>query len=84
LRGAIERDGTLATDDLAARYLADELGTPVTGSIGLLVVGIEYGHIDRETADEWLEAWRDERGYYAPVERVGELLDEEEHEGNGE
>jgi len=38
----------------------------------LLVVGIEHGRIDSETADEWLETWRDERGYYAPVESVSE------------
>jgi predicted nucleic acid-binding protein len=76
LRGAVERDGTIATDDLAARRLATELDVPVTGSIGLLVLGIKREHIDSETADEWLEVWRDERGYYAPVESVTELLDE--------
>jgi len=84
LHGAIECDGTLATDDLAARRLADELGISVTGSIGLLVVGIEHGRIDRETADEWLKTWRDERGYYAPVESVDELLDGEERAENDE
>jgi predicted nucleic acid-binding protein len=84
LRGAVERNGTLATDDLAARRLADELGIPVTGSIGLLLVGIEHGRIDKETADEWLETWREERGYYAPVESVNELLDEEEPGENDE
>jgi predicted nucleic acid-binding protein len=76
LRGAVERDGTIATDDLAARRLATELDVPVTGSIGLLVLGIKREHIDSETADEWLEVWRDERGYYAPIESVTELLDE--------
>jgi predicted nucleic acid-binding protein len=76
LRGAVEHDGTVATDDLAARRLATELDMPVTGSIGLLVLGIKREHIDSETADEWLEVWRDERGYYAPVESVTELLDE--------
>ncbi|AUX09230.1 PilT domain-containing protein [Halalkaliarchaeum desulfuricum] len=76
LRGAVERDGTIATDDLAARRLATELDVPVTGSIGLLVLGVKREHIDSETADEWLEVWRDERGYYAPVESVIELLDE--------
>lgn len=76
LREAVERDGTMATDDLAARRLATELDVPVTGSIGLLVLGIKREHIDSETADEWLEVWRDERGYYAPVESVTELLDE--------
>jgi predicted nucleic acid-binding protein len=76
LRGAAEHDGTLATDDLAARRLAAELDVPVTGSIGLLVLGINRKHINSETADEWLETWRDERGYYAPVESVTELVDE--------
>lgn len=76
LLGAIEHDGTLATDDLAARRLADERSVPVTGSIGLLVVGVERGHADRETADSWLETWRDERGYYAPVDSVGDVLDD--------
>lgn len=74
LRGAVEHDGTLATDDLAARRLADDLNVPVTGSIGLLVLGVERGRIDRETADEWLDTWRDTRGYYAPVESIAEVL----------
>jgi predicted nucleic acid-binding protein len=76
LRGAVERDGTIATDDLAARRLATEMDVPVTGSIGLLVLGIKREHIDCETADGWLEVWRDERGYYAPVESVTGLLDD--------
>jgi predicted nucleic acid-binding protein len=61
LRGAAERDGTLATDDLAARRLATELDVPVTGSIGLLVLGIKREHIDSATADEWLDIWRTKR-----------------------
>lgn len=76
LRGAFEHDGTLATDDLAARRLADDHDVPVTGSIGLLVLGIERGRIDGETADEWLQTWRDTRGYYAPVESIEEIIDE--------
>lgn len=76
LRGAVEENGTLATDDLAARRLAGELDIPVTGSIGLLVLGIKREQVDAETADEWVETWRSERGYYAPVESVTELLDE--------
>ena len=76
LRGTVERDGTIATDDLAARRLATGLDVPVTGSVGLLVLGIKREHIDSETADKWIETWRDERGYYAPVESVTELLDE--------
>lgn len=78
LLGAIEHGGTLATDDLAARRVADQRDVPVTGSIGLLVLGVELDHIDRNTADDWLDTWRDRRGYYAPVESVTEILDGEE------
>lgn len=77
LLAAIEHAGTLATDDLAARRVADQRGIPVTGSIGLLVLGVESGQIDRTTADEWLDTWRGRRGYYAPVDSVTEILDEE-------
>ena len=76
LRGAVDRGGTLATDDLAARRLATELDVPVTGSVGLLVLGIKREHIDSKTADEWIDVWRTARGYYAPVESVTELVDE--------
>jgi predicted nucleic acid-binding protein len=69
LRGALEHHGTLTTDDLAARRLADERDVPVTGSIGILVLGIELGHIGSETADEWLDTWREARIYCAPRRR---------------
>lgn len=75
LRGAVEYDGTIATDDLAARRLAEELGVPVTGSVGLLFIGVKHELIDVEIADEWLKTWREERGFFAPVESVTELLD---------
>jgi predicted nucleic acid-binding protein len=74
----IEHRGTLATDDLAARTVADQRDVPVTGSIGLLVLGVESGPLDRSTADEWLETWQRKRGYYAPVDSVTEILDDEE------
>lgn len=77
LRAAVEHNGTLATDDLAARDLADDHDVPVTGSIGLLVFGVEGGSIDRKTADEWLATWREVRGYYAPVESVEEIIDDQ-------
>ncbi len=74
LLGAIAREGTLATDDLAARETATERSVPVTGSVGLLVVGIHRGEIDSGTANGWLDDWRAKRGYYAPVERIEEVL----------
>jgi predicted nucleic acid-binding protein len=77
LFGAIEHSGTLATDDLAARRIADQRDVSVTGSIGLLVLGVESAQIDRGTADEWLDTWREQRGYYAPVGSVAEILGDE-------
>ena len=77
LRGAVENGGTLATDDLAARDIAGELDIPVTGSVGLLVLGIKRNRIDTAIAEEWINTWESERGYYAPVDSVSELLDEQ-------
>lgn len=71
---AILEDGTLATDDWAARQSADGRDVPKTGSIGLLVNGIVRDELSAETADEWLDVWRKERDYYAPVESVTEAL----------
>ncbi|AXG05662.1 hypothetical protein DU500_03990 [Haloplanus rubicundus] len=76
--GALEHGGTVATDDLAARRVAESREVPVTGSVGLLVLGVERGTIASETADDWLDGWRKHRGYYAPVESVKELLDDEQ------
>lgn len=77
LLAALQRDGTLATDDLAARRIADDRNRPVVGSIGVLVLGVERERLDRATADSWLDTWRDERGYYAPVESVADVLTDE-------
>jgi predicted nucleic acid-binding protein len=74
--GVLAHGGTVATDDLAARRVAESRDIPVTGSIGLLVLGVERERIDSKTADEWLDGWRKHRGYYAPVESVKELLDD--------
>lgn len=66
--------GTIATDDMAARELADVRGVPTTDSIGLLASGVHRDLLSVDTADEWLETWRNERGYYAPVESVSEVV----------
>lgn len=76
LLAAAEANGSIATDDLAARQVAKERGVPVTGSIGLLVLAVERDFIDIDTADDWLGRWRTERGYYAPVDSVRELIEE--------
>jgi len=68
LHAAIVYEGTLATDDAAARTIAKERGVPVTGSIGLLVLGIAREKIDAEAAARWLDTWQSERSYYSPVD----------------
>ena len=75
LIGAIERRGTLATDDLAARRLATDQDVATIGSIGILVRGITRGILAPEAANNQLATWRDERGYYSPVERVEDALE---------
>lgn len=75
LLAARGHDGTVATDDLAARDVASEYGIPVTGSVGLLVVGIQRDTVNISTANQWLDDWQRTRGYYAPAERLEELLD---------
>ncbi|WP_132058176.1 hypothetical protein [Halorussus amylolyticus] len=64
----------LATDDLDARRLARDCDVAVTGSVGILVDGVERDELPMDVADEWLETWR-EAGYRSPVESVTEILD---------
>jgi hypothetical protein len=33
--------------------------------------------LNGDTADEWLDTWREHRGYYAPVESVTEIVGDE-------
>lgn len=75
LRGAARRGGVVATDDAAARDVAKRRDIEVTGSIGLLAVGVRSDRIDTETANRWLERWQTERGYYSPVDLIETVLD---------
>ena len=38
--------------------------------------GLNAGHEYLDIADEWLDTWRERRGYYAPVESVTEILED--------
>ncbi len=51
-----------------------ERGVPVTGSVGLLVVGTHRGEIDASTANGWLDDWREAREYYVPLKRIKRAL----------
>lgn len=75
LISAINEEGILATDDLAARRLASSHGISVTGSVGILVLGIRRDVIDVHSANEWLTTWKETRGYFSPVDRVEEILE---------
>ncbi len=71
---AVEKEWTLATDDGAARRAANSAGINVTGSVGLLVRGVDGGDLSVQSANEWLTVWIEDRGYYAPIDRVEEVL----------
>lgn len=71
---AEQTDETLVTDDLAARRLAEDYGVEKTGSIGLLASGVVRNELSVETADDWIDVWREERDYYSPVESVSQVL----------
>ncbi|MCS6918615.1 MAG: hypothetical protein NZM28_02465 [Fimbriimonadales bacterium] len=62
----------LATDDYEARQLAVQLRIPLTGTIGLLAVGVRTGIIVSETAEQWLQQMI-QRGYHSPVKSLAEL-----------
>ena len=74
LHATIIEGGTLATDDLAARKLADQRGVPVTGSIGLLVRLVRQGVLTVDEADTVLRRWIEKSNYFSPVESVREVL----------
>lgn len=74
LHAAIAENGTLATDDLAARELADQQEVPTTDSIGLLVRLVRRGEFTIDEADAILRRWIEGSGYFSPVGSVREVL----------
>lgn len=73
LHVACEREGSLATDDRAARNAANDLDIPVTGSLGVLARAVHGGALTRDDADERLQQWI-EAGYRSPIESITEVL----------
>ena len=74
LHVAREHDGTLATDDLAARGAARTLGMPLTGSVGILVRLVLRDDLTVDEADATLSRWINEVQYHSPVESIREVL----------
>lgn len=74
LAAALQSNGIIATDDMAARELAREHDIQTTGSVGILADGVQRNELDSETADRWLSTWIQVTGYYSPIDSIEELL----------
>lgn len=68
-------DATVLSNFASSGTVARLVTIPVTGSVGVLISGIRREAIDIDPANEWLTEWREKRGYYAPVERVEDILE---------
>ena len=69
---ARSRSYAFLTDDRVARREARRLGVPLSGTIGMLKLLVDEGHISLEEADKALRqmiAW----GYHSPVQSLDEL-----------
>ncbi len=70
---AISRGLTFATDDLAARRLAQVREVPLTGTCGILVALVRSDALALAEANAMLEAMI-QRGYRSPVDRLDDLV----------
>lgn len=71
---AHNRHGVLASDDADARAVAHNDDIPVTGTVGILVLGIRRGFLSLAEGNVWL-AEMIACGYRAPVVRLDELVE---------
>ncbi len=67
------RDMKILTDDSDARKIANILGVPVSGTIGVLVRCVEKGIITKEEGNRILREMI-EKGFYSPVSDLDEIL----------
>jgi predicted nucleic acid-binding protein len=63
-------DGRLLTDDGDARTFAKQQGVTVVGSVGVLLTALDGGRITEATANDWLQTWIDDYGYYVPYRTI--------------
>lgn len=70
---AICRAWALATDDRAARAAARAAGVPLTGSVGILIIGVQAGSISRQEGNRLLQEMR-RHGYHFPFGSLEGLL----------
>jgi len=70
---AQHREGTVVTDDRAARSICGERGVPFTGTIGILLASVRDGLLTPPEADVLLDRMV-QAGFFSPVRRVSDLL----------
>ena len=70
---AVSRGLTLATDDLAARRLAQERKVPLTGTCGILIALVRQQTLPLAEANAILMTMI-QRHYRAPVDRLDDLI----------
>ena len=68
----LERGGALFSDDLDARRYAQRQGIPVSGTLGVLVLLVEQGHLTLAQADNCLRRMI-ALGYRSPVKSLAAL-----------
>ncbi len=61
------------TDDLDARRIANILGVPVSGTIGILILSIERGIISKGTGNKILREMIS-KGFYSPIADLDEIM----------
>jgi predicted nucleic acid-binding protein len=70
---ASARGGRVLTDDRDARKIAMEMQISVSGTLGILVLLVDLGHISMQEADELLKLMI-EKGYFSPIRSLVEIL----------
>lgn len=70
---AAKRGHRVLTDDLDARETAQQMGISISGTLGILPLSIERGHLTLTQADNLLSQMI-AAGYRSPVQSLAELL----------
>lgn len=70
---ALHRQGVFVSDDSLARATAKQNGIALTGTLGILLLGVEREHISLEEGNSFLRRLI-AAGYYSPVEGLNEFF----------
>jgi predicted nucleic acid-binding protein len=70
---AVYRGWLFVSDDADARLIANRLGVPITGTLGILIRAVKEGVISFDTAEGLLQAMI-AYGYHTPVQTLSNLI----------